>query len=117
MQTTSQSKVIKKSAVEKRIERKIRGVNEFMGLIESYGTSSIETPPLCPFAQTEDLFVHSYAPGQAQVWIQTSAGVWEKAHEGLKHPRLPNYRLLLLGGKARWVTRKTVATYKYRSRR
>ena len=105
----------RQAAPSVRKERKIRGLEEYFYFFESSGDTSIDKPLRYENAEVGDLFVHTHGPDRIQMWIRVSTKTWDSVGPGHRHPYLPGYRLVLTGGKPGWVTRKTVATYHYRS--
>jgi hypothetical protein len=96
------------------MDKKIRGIEEYMGYYLSSGNSPLEEPPRDKIAEHGDVFVHSYEGEKHQIWMGTADAKWECIAPGHDHPYLPGYRLMLKHGKPGWVTQKTIATYHYR---
>jgi hypothetical protein len=97
-----------------RNERKICGLEEYVGWFESSGAAAIKRPSHCEGAVDGDVFIHRYGGEQCQSWIRTKNQTWDVVSRGYKHPYLTGYRLVL-GKKPGWVTRKTINTYNYRN--
>jgi hypothetical protein len=99
---------------EVRHERKVRGTDQFMCWYEVARTS--EEPPSLP-AKTGDLFLERCGDAsELRVWLWESDR-WNKIASEHPHPLLPN-RVLYINpsGDPRWVTRKTLTTYRSRKR-
>ncbi|TFY74135.1 hypothetical protein EWM64_g9877 [Hericium alpestre] len=96
---------------------KIRGLQVLMRWYTLKGPYSILHPPAYP-SQTfekEDLFIH-ISSSSIQTWIWDGFG-WKSIKEGEPHPSLHDHALWLRpDGSPRWVTRKTVLTYKSRGK-
>jgi hypothetical protein len=99
-------------ALAVRRERKIRGADHRMCWYESEGIGA--EPPQFQ-AQRGDLFLRTPASGNgtdARVWLW-DADRWDEIKAGHVHPLFPGRVLYVLPqGGPRWITMKTLATYK-----
>lgn len=86
------------------MDKKIRGLEEYMGYYLSSGKSPLEIPPHDDKAEPGDVFLHTYQEDQRQIWMRTPDGAWKHIQPGHDHPYLSGYCLLLKDGKPAWVT-------------
>jgi hypothetical protein len=103
----------------RRVEHKIRGLDQVVHWFDSHGCEPLLTPPPCEPLECGDLYIHQSlsAPTARQMWIWSAKRCWEDARENQVHPFLPMHRLWLgANGEPRWVTQKTVSTYKGRGK-
>jgi hypothetical protein len=110
-----QSTVSKYSA--RRIEHKIRGLDRIMHWYDSRGCEPLLAPPPCESLECGDLYIHQSlsTPTSRQMWIWSAQQGWQDAQECQAHPLLPMHRLWFSAtGEPRWVTQKTISTYKGR---
>ncbi|KAG1905085.1 uncharacterized protein F5891DRAFT_1183791 [Suillus fuscotomentosus] len=101
----------------RRVEHKIRGINQVMHWFDSHGCEPLLTPPPCGPLECGDIYLHQSlsTPNTRQMWIWSVQQGWEDARENQVHPLLPMHRLWLGANKEpRWVTQKTIRTYKGR---
>ncbi|KAG1848459.1 hypothetical protein F4604DRAFT_1935408 [Suillus subluteus] len=99
----------------RRMEHKIRGLNQIMHWFDSRGCEPLLAPPPCESLECGDLYIHQSlsTPNTRQIWIWTAQESWEDAQENQTHPLLPMHRLWFgATGEPRWVTQKTISTYK-----
>ncbi|KAG1850777.1 hypothetical protein C8R48DRAFT_778123 [Suillus tomentosus] len=101
----------------RRVEHKIRGLNQVMHWFDSRGCEPLLSPPPCEPLECGDLYIHQSlsTPTARQMWIWSTQCGWEAVKENHVHPILPMHRLWLgVTGEPRWVTQKTISTYKGR---
>ncbi|KAG2140878.1 hypothetical protein BD769DRAFT_1662806 [Suillus cothurnatus] len=101
----------------RRIEHKIRGLDQVMHWYDSRGCEPMLSPPPCESLECGDLYIHQTlsTPTTRQMWIWSAQQGWEDAEENQVHPLLPMHRLWFgATGEPRWVTQKTISTYKGR---
>jgi hypothetical protein len=101
----------------RRIEHKIRGLDQIMHWYDSRGCEPLLAPPPCESLECGDLYIHQSlsTPTSRQMWIWSAQQGWQDAQEYQAHPLLPMHRLWFSAtGEPRWVTQKTISTYKGR---
>ncbi|KAG1854900.1 hypothetical protein F4604DRAFT_1932561 [Suillus subluteus] len=101
----------------RRMEHKIRGLDQIMHWFYSRGCEPLLAPPPCESLECGDLYIHQplSTPNTRQMWIWSAQESWEDAQENQAHPLLPMHRLWFgATGEPRWVTQKTISTYKGR---
>lgn len=101
----------------RRIEHKIRGLDRIMHWYDSRGCEPLLAPPPCESLECGDLYIHQSlsTPTSRQMWIWSAQQGWQGAQECQAHPLLPMHRLWFSAtGEPRWVTQKTISTYKGR---
>ncbi|KIK38452.1 hypothetical protein CY34DRAFT_15038 [Suillus luteus UH-Slu-Lm8-n1] len=101
----------------RRIEHKIRGLDQIMHWYDSRGCEPLLAPPPCESLECGDLYIHQSlsTPTSRQMWIWSGQQGWQDAQEYQAHPLLPMHRLWFSAtGEPRWVTQKTISTYKGR---
>lgn len=100
-----------------RCSTKIRGTSSRAFYFPSAGIQPLSSPLPCPSAEKDDIYIHSYEHG-VQLWQHDNQGQWRMVQEGCDHPAIPD-RVLHLTAKyePKWVTRKTISTYRGRYRR
>ncbi|KAG2738631.1 hypothetical protein P692DRAFT_20851636 [Suillus brevipes Sb2] len=101
----------------RRVEHKIRGLNQVMRWFDSCGCEMLLSPLPCEALECGDLYIHQSlsTPTTRQMWIWSAQRCWEVVKEHHVHPTLPMHRLWLgVTGEPRWVTQKTISTYKGR---
>ncbi|KAG2747837.1 hypothetical protein P692DRAFT_20688065, partial [Suillus brevipes Sb2] len=100
-----------------RMEHKIRGLDQIMHWFDSRGCEPLLVPLPYESLECGDLYIHQSfsTPNTRQIWIWSAQGSWEAAQENQGHPLLPMHRLWFgTTGEPRWVTQKTISTYKGR---
>ncbi|KAG1905089.1 uncharacterized protein F5891DRAFT_1183794 [Suillus fuscotomentosus] len=101
----------------RRLEHKIRGLDQMMHWFDSRGCEPLLAPPPCESLECGDLYIHQSlsTSNTRQIWIWSAQESWEDAQEHQAHPLLPMHRLWFgATGEPRWVTQKTISTYKGR---
>lgn len=100
-----------------RFRRKIRDIDAYIVWYLSTGIERIAHPSQSS-ADPGDLYLHREQGGDVQIWLRTLDLRWKPTNVGDSHPFLTGYRLhMLLSGEPRWVTKKTVTTYRGREKR
>ncbi len=96
----------------KRGEYTIRETSEKTVWYYSTAPMYLLEPPATPKTLVGNLYVHTAANDDRQIWLYTSAARWEKVQRRHRHPYLNGYVLhLLSNGEPRWVKRETVVKY------
>lgn len=100
-----------------RFRRKIRDIDAYIVWYLSTGIGHISYPSQSS-ADPGDLYLHREKGGNTQIWLRTLDLQWKPTNAGDSHPCLTGYRLhMLFSGEPRWVTKKTVTTYRGREKR
>lgn len=100
--------------VEERKLRKIRDTNIVLAWFASRSTFKIRQPPPLPAVREHDLFIHTYAPNQHQIWRlrTTQPPQWETIVEGASSlgPGVAENRVFIVTkqGQPAWVLPETV---------
>ena len=104
--------------VVRRGQRAIRDKKGKTTWFYSEGLTYLVQPPLVQNAQLGDLYVHTTANKDQQVWLFNKLSQWEKVQPYHPHPFLTGYVFHLLhDGEPRWIHKTTVTTYKGRDKR
>lgn len=101
----------------RQVEHKFRGLNQLMHWFDSRGCEILLSPPPCDALECGDLYIHQSlsTPTTRQMWIWSAQQCWEVVKENHVHPTLPMHRLWIgVTGEPRWVTQKTISTYRGR---
>jgi hypothetical protein len=96
----------------KSFEHKIRGINRFTRWFE--GDNNGSGPSASLLAEVGTIFI---VRGSGDLWLFEKEQGWIRVEVGHAHPNLSGYILHLdAQGQPRWVTRKTIFTYKSKCR-
>ncbi|KAI0740264.1 hypothetical protein C8Q76DRAFT_790731 [Earliella scabrosa] len=115
-QETSQHADSRSQMVVGRGDRAIREIGEKTVWYYSSSPTFILEPPVVPSAKYGNLYVHTTANNDQQIWLLSRALAWKKIQLLHPHPFIPGYVLhRLTNGEPRWIKRASSAvTYEGR---